>query len=179
MIDPTLTCPKSTTVVLSDYEQMIPLNGADARDNIRIQSVEYIPQILDKSAVYEAPDRLILSRKSVGRNYTVFVKTLDVDDNAAECKYHIVVRGKSMRINDMIFNGKSPTSQLVNLNQYIKSYPKYSFISNKANKTPRDTVTYKNLLQNFTNSRIEAPHVWHAVLRPPWGEFCKHPGKDS
>ena len=72
------------------------MDGADARDNIGIGSLEYIPELTDNSAEYEVPDKLILSQKSVGRNYTVLVKTRDVDDNEADCKYHVAVKGKKL-----------------------------------------------------------------------------------
>ena len=74
---------------------VITLSGADARDNVGIASLEYIPQLVDNSANYEVPDRLILSQNSIGRKYSVLVKTKDVGGNEAECRYSVAVQSKN------------------------------------------------------------------------------------
>ena len=78
----------------------VTLSGADARDNVGIASLEYMPQLVDDSANYEVPDRLILSRNSIGRTYSVLVKTKDVGGNEAECRYSVVVKGKYVLTNN-------------------------------------------------------------------------------
>ena len=100
MIYPELTCPPPATVTLSDYSMAVTLSGADARDNVGIASLEYMPQLVDNSANYEVPDRLILSRSSIGRTYSVLVKTKDVGGNEAECRYSVVVKGKYVLTNN-------------------------------------------------------------------------------
>ena len=72
----------------------VTLYGADAKDNVGIASLEYMPQLVDDSANYEVPDRLILSKNSIGRTYSVLVKTKDVGGNEAECRYSVTVKGK-------------------------------------------------------------------------------------
>ena len=94
MIYPELTCPPPATVTLSDYSMTVTLSGADPRDNVGIASLEYMPQLVDDSANYEVPDRLILSKNSIGRTYSVLVKTKDVGGNEAECRYSVTVKGK-------------------------------------------------------------------------------------
>ena len=93
VIYPELTCPPPTSVTLSDYSLTVTLSGAEARDNVGIASLEYIPQLVDDSAKYEVPDRLILSRSSIGRNYAVLVKARDVGGNEAECRYSVAIKG--------------------------------------------------------------------------------------
>ena len=55
--------------------------------------MEYVPELVDNSAVYEIPNKLILSRSSIGRNYSVLVKALDADGNEAKCRFSIAVKG--------------------------------------------------------------------------------------
>ncbi len=51
--------------------------------------------VSDASAVFRAPDRLVLTAASVGRHYTVLVIARDLDDNEARCRYSISVLGKN------------------------------------------------------------------------------------
>ncbi len=94
MIFPTVTCPRSHTVTLTQQTTVVTLDGAETKDNTGIQLLEYRAIVDDDSAVYEEPDKLVLSRESVGHTYTIAVTTKDLDDNEARCNYTISVAGK-------------------------------------------------------------------------------------
>ncbi len=94
VIFPTVTCPSSHTVTLNQETLVVKLDGAETKDNTGIQLLEYRAEVGDGTATYEEPDRLLLTRASVGRTYTVQVITKDLDDNEATCNYTISVEGE-------------------------------------------------------------------------------------
>ncbi len=90
---PDLECPPSLVVTLSGTTRRLTLEGAVASDNVGLRILEYKPYISDKSATFEPPFDLILTRESVGRTYSVRVRVADYNDNEATCNYAIVVEG--------------------------------------------------------------------------------------
>ena len=96
MPNPVLTCPPPATFTLQDYLTTITLIGA-AFKHSKEESVEYVPELVDNSAAYEIPNKLILSRSSVGRNYSVLVKARDVNGYEEKCRFSIAVKGGMMK----------------------------------------------------------------------------------
>ena len=94
MPNPVLTCPPPATFTLQDYSTTITLIGA-AFKHSKEDSVEYVPELVDNSAAYEIPNKLILSRSSVGRNYSVLVKARDVNGYEEKCRFSIAVKGRN------------------------------------------------------------------------------------
>ena len=94
MPNPVLTCPPPATFTLQDYSTTITLIGA-AFKRSKEESVEYVPELVDNSAAYEIPNKLILSRSSVGRNYSVLVKARDVNGYEEKCRFSIAVKGRN------------------------------------------------------------------------------------
>ena len=94
MPNPELICPPPAILTLHDYSATITLTGAHFKHRKEV-SVEYIPELMDNSAAYEIPNKLILSRSSIGRNYSVLVKIRDIDGNEAECRFSIAAKGRN------------------------------------------------------------------------------------
>ena len=95
VIFPTVTCPGSQVVTLTQYKKTVKLDGAETKDNTGIKLLEYKAIIEDDSAVYKEPDQLVLTRLSAGNTYLIAVTTKDLDDNEAFCNYTISVEGKA------------------------------------------------------------------------------------
>ena len=99
---PELTCPPSASVILTDYSVAVTLTGADTKDKGKTL-LEYIPQLLDNSATYQLPNKLIFTQSSRGRNYSVLVKARDTNGNEAKCHYSIIVKGKTQQFRSFMF----------------------------------------------------------------------------
>ena len=93
-IVPELVCPPSASVVLTDYSVTVTLTGADIKNNGKT-FVQYTPQLRDNSATYQLPNKLIFTRSSAGRNYSVLVHARDANGNEAKCHYSVMVKGKN------------------------------------------------------------------------------------
>ena len=99
---PELTCPPSASVILTDYSVAVTLTGADTKDKGKTL-LEYIPQLLDNSATYQLPNKLIFTQSSTGSNYSVLVKARDTNGNEAKCHYSIMVKGKTQQCRSFMF----------------------------------------------------------------------------
>ena len=117
VLNPELTCPPPAILKLQDYSMTITLIGADFKGR-KEESMEYIPELVDTSAAYEIPNKLILSRNSVGRNYSVLVKARDVDGVEAKCRFSIAVKGR---------NGERGSGCLVSYVFYISTFKNKTF----------------------------------------------------
>ena len=73
VIFPTVTCPSSQQVTVTQYETVVTLTGAETKDNTGISLLEYRPVLEDDTATFVKPDKLVLSRLSVGNSYIIMV----------------------------------------------------------------------------------------------------------
>ena len=92
-IMPVLSCPPSQTVLLHDEQEHVTLDGAEVVDNTGVKTLLYQPMLTDSSAIFKKPDRLVISRHSVGHSYSILVTAEDYNHNQATCNYTLTVEG--------------------------------------------------------------------------------------